>query len=256
MADTAKKLLGNQARWIEKKVLGETKWSDDVTVTYNDLDHMKRWYELEYNKEVADSDFSGRNESRRVEKPPLSHPLHRLLDSSQRSQSGGFATLTWHRFFVLSITAYHFAPEPSEAVFITRWLTYHFFQAGAEGHVLSVTSNSLDFSLFFAGSFITSFQGNRTTLNDTNNPNVPFSPGALPFSSSLVPIPLQGAQIVSSPSSTDAEFSNFTNILWPAGSDSPGNTWLVESGLGIPSKVTMELQESGKLKDLRVVPFI
>lgn len=88
LADTAKKLLGNQARWIEKKVLGETKWSDDVTVTHNvscffieffirnrliylntqDLDYMKRWYELEYNKEVAVSDLGGRDESGRVEK--------------------------------------------------------------------------------------------------------------------------------------------------------------------------------------------
>ncbi|KAJ3877342.1 FAD/NAD(P)-binding domain-containing protein [Lentinula edodes] len=68
LADTAKKLLGKQARWIEKKVLGETKWSDDVTVTHNDLEYMKRWYELEYNKEVAVSDLGGRDESGRVEK--------------------------------------------------------------------------------------------------------------------------------------------------------------------------------------------
>ncbi|KAJ4498332.1 cortical protein marker for cell polarity-domain-containing protein [Lentinula lateritia] len=101
---------------------------------------------------------------------------------------------------------------------------------GAEGRVLSITSNSSDSSLFFAGSFITSFQGNGTTLNDTNNPNVPFSPGASPFSSSLVPIPLQGAQIVGSPSSTDTEFSNVTNILCPAGSDGPGNTWFAGDG--------------------------
>ncbi|KAJ4468223.1 cortical protein marker for cell polarity-domain-containing protein [Lentinula aciculospora] len=101
---------------------------------------------------------------------------------------------------------------------------------GAEGRVLSITSNSSGSSLFFAGSFITSFQGNGTVLNGTNNPNVPFSPGASPFSSSLVPIPLQGAQIVGSPSSTDAQFSNVTNILCPSGSDGPGNTWFAGDG--------------------------
>ncbi|KAF9071081.1 cortical protein marker for cell polarity-domain-containing protein [Rhodocollybia butyracea] len=78
---------------------------------------------------------------------------------------------------------------------------------GAEGRVLSITTNSSDTSLFFAGSFIVSFEGNRTILNSTNNPNVPFSPGATPFSSSL------------------SGFSNITNILCPAGSDGPGNTW-------------------------------
>ncbi|KAE9401582.1 hypothetical protein BT96DRAFT_918714 [Gymnopus androsaceus JB14] len=96
---------------------------------------------------------------------------------------------------------------------------------GAEGRVLSITTNSSESSLFFAGSFITSFQGNGTTLNSTNNPNVPFSAGATPFSSSLVPIPLQGAQIQGSPSSTNSQFSNISNILCPAGSDGPGNTW-------------------------------
>jgi hypothetical protein len=65
-------------------------------------------------------------------------------------------------------------------------------------------------------------------LNTTNNPNVPFSSGATPFSSSLVPIPLQAAQIEidASPSSTDPQFSNIQNILCPAGPDGPGNTWL------------------------------
>lgn len=96
---------------------------------------------------------------------------------------------------------------------------------GAEGRVFSITTNSTESSLFFAGSFITSFQGNGTTLNSTNNPNVPFSAGATPFSSSLVPIPLQSAQVIGSPSSTDSGFSNISNILCPAGSDGPGNTW-------------------------------
>lgn len=35
LADTAKDMLGQKARWIEKKILGVPKWSDDVTVTHN-----------------------------------------------------------------------------------------------------------------------------------------------------------------------------------------------------------------------------
>lgn len=98
--------------------------------------------------------------------------------------------------------------------------------SGAQSKVLSITSNSSDSSIFFAGSFVTSFQGpGSPTLNGTNNPNVPFSSGATPFSSSLVPIPLQNAQVDGSASSTDPQFSNIKNILCPSGADGPGNSW-------------------------------
>ncbi|KAG1838694.1 hypothetical protein F4604DRAFT_1995599 [Suillus subluteus] len=87
-------------------------------------------------------------------------------------------------------------------------------------------------SLFFAGSFLTSFATNATALNNTNNPNIPYSPGATPFSSSLVPVPLEGAQILGQPSSSNPQFSNIPNILCPAGPDGPGNTWLAANGNG------------------------
>ncbi|RDB25199.1 Polarized growth protein rax2 [Hypsizygus marmoreus] len=103
--------------------------------------------------------------------------------------------------------------------------------SGAQSKVLSITSNSTDSSIFFAGSFITAFQGNGSTiLNGTNNPNVPSSSGATPFSSSLVPIPLQDAQVDGSPSSLDAQFGNIKNILCPAGDDGPGNSWFAADG--------------------------
>ena len=35
LADTAKRVLGSQAGRLEKWVLGNTKWSDDITVTHN-----------------------------------------------------------------------------------------------------------------------------------------------------------------------------------------------------------------------------
>jgi hypothetical protein len=102
---------------------------------------------------------------------------------------------------------------------------------GAASEVLSITTNSTSSSLFFAGSFTTSFTGNGTSsFNSTNNPNVPFSKGASPFSSSLVPIPLQNAQIQGSPSTQDADFSNIDNVLCPAGPDGPHNSWFAADG--------------------------
>jgi hypothetical protein len=103
--------------------------------------------------------------------------------------------------------------------------------SGAEARVLSITSNASQSSIFFAGSFVTSYQGSAVALNDTNNPNVPFSAGATPFSSSLVPVPLADAQVDGGPSSSDPQFSNITNVLCPSGADGPGNTWFAADGI-------------------------
>lgn len=102
--------------------------------------------------------------------------------------------------------------------------------SGANAQVFSISQNISSSSLFFAGSFVTSFAGNTTSVNNTNNPNVPYSPGASPFSSSLVPIPLQNAEIEAAPSSTNPEYSNIQAILCPAGPDGPDNTWLAQDG--------------------------
>ncbi|KAI0314914.1 cortical protein marker for cell polarity-domain-containing protein [Amylostereum chailletii] len=103
--------------------------------------------------------------------------------------------------------------------------------AGAAAQVLSITANTSLSSLFFSGSFVTSFQANGTALNASNhNPNVPFSAGATPYSSSLVPIPLEKAQIQGAPASSDPSYSNIENILCPAGGDGAGQTWLGADG--------------------------
>lgn len=41
-ADTALKLLGKEATWKERQVLGSVKYLYDVTITHNDLDYMKK----------------------------------------------------------------------------------------------------------------------------------------------------------------------------------------------------------------------
>ncbi|KAF9046966.1 FAD/NAD(P)-binding domain-containing protein [Hymenopellis radicata] len=66
LADTALKILGEKSRWIERKVLGATRWSDDVTVTHNDSQYMKKWYEMEFCESLAVRDLHGRDESNRV----------------------------------------------------------------------------------------------------------------------------------------------------------------------------------------------
>jgi hypothetical protein len=102
---------------------------------------------------------------------------------------------------------------------------------GGAAEVLSITTNASAASLFFAGSFLTSFATNVSVpLNNTNNPNVPYSAGATPYSSSLVPVPLGGAQVVGSPSTSQSGFSNIENILCPAGADGSGNTWFAADG--------------------------
>lgn len=100
--------------------------------------------------------------------------------------------------------------------------------SGGTAEVTSITTNATDSSLFFAGSFLTAFGNGNVVLNGTNNPNVPFSPGASPFSSSLVPVPLQNAEIDASPSSQQDGFTNINNTLCPAGADGAGNSWFAE----------------------------
>jgi hypothetical protein len=118
---------------------------------------------------------------------------------------------------------------------------------GAAAEVSSITTNASQASLFFSGSFVTTFQGNGSALNTTNNPNVPFSSGATQFSSSLVPIPLEQAQVEGSPSSSDPSFSNIQNILCPAGNDGPGQTWFAADGNGaqITARTFQSISASG-----------
>src|SRR5258708_2647555 len=72
--------------------------------------------------------------------------------------------------------------------------------------VRSITPNSHSSGLYFGGSFITNYGTNSTGLNGTHNPSVPFSTGASPFSSSLVPLPLTTADVLASPSSSESGF--------------------------------------------------
>ncbi|PFH50038.1 hypothetical protein AMATHDRAFT_75855 [Amanita thiersii Skay4041] len=47
-ADAALTMLGNDARWLERRVLGNVKYLWDVTVTHNDLNYMEKYYRVRY----------------------------------------------------------------------------------------------------------------------------------------------------------------------------------------------------------------
>ena len=53
LADTAKKVLANTSQWSERKVLGGAKFSDDITITHNDSNYMKKHYENFYDPKKA-----------------------------------------------------------------------------------------------------------------------------------------------------------------------------------------------------------
>lgn len=125
--------------------------------------------------------------------------------------------------------------SPANAVAVydvasAAWSAPPFGRLTDSGEVFSITTNSSDASLFFAGSFLAPFSNGTVNLNGTNNPNVPFSAGATPFTSSLVPVPLPNNAVDASPSTDQPDFSNVDNILCPAGNDGPGNTWFARDG--------------------------
>lgn len=72
LADTAKQVLGKTSTWRERKVLGSAKFSDDITITHNDSNYMKKHYENFYNAEQAvdtlKNDKKSGEQSSRLEK--------------------------------------------------------------------------------------------------------------------------------------------------------------------------------------------
>ncbi|TRM56662.1 hypothetical protein BD626DRAFT_551463 [Schizophyllum amplum] len=68
LADTAKRILGKKARWIEGRVLGKAKFADDITVTHCDTQYMEKWYTNGFDEERAVDALGDRDESERVEK--------------------------------------------------------------------------------------------------------------------------------------------------------------------------------------------
>lgn len=67
LADTAKKVLGTTASWRERKVLGAARFSDDITITHNDADYMRRHYENFYRADLAAPSVDGTSYAARLD---------------------------------------------------------------------------------------------------------------------------------------------------------------------------------------------
>lgn len=59
LTDTAKRLLTPTITSLERRILGSAKFANDITVTHQDSDYMKRHYENFYNPDVAVSNLNG-----------------------------------------------------------------------------------------------------------------------------------------------------------------------------------------------------
>lgn len=67
LADTNKRLLDKAATWREKQVLGSCKFSDDITITHNDSDYMKKHYTNFYDENQAVTTLSRVDQTTRCE---------------------------------------------------------------------------------------------------------------------------------------------------------------------------------------------
>lgn len=67
LADTAKRLLGPSASWLERFVLGNAKFADDITVTHTDVSYMKKHYTNFFDEEQAVDAIGGEDQTARIE---------------------------------------------------------------------------------------------------------------------------------------------------------------------------------------------
>ena len=67
LTDTAKRLLKPTITSLENKVLGSAKFANDITVTHQDHEYMKRHYENFYDESLAVKKINGRDETHRCD---------------------------------------------------------------------------------------------------------------------------------------------------------------------------------------------
>ena len=58
LADVSKKVLGKTASGLEKRILGSTKWANDITITHYDSDYIRKHYDSFYRPDQAVSTLS------------------------------------------------------------------------------------------------------------------------------------------------------------------------------------------------------
>ncbi|RMY46490.1 hypothetical protein D0865_09252 [Hortaea werneckii] len=67
LTDTAKRLLASTITGLESKVLGSAKFANDITVTHQDTEYMKRHYENFYSEDLAVREINGQDASSRCD---------------------------------------------------------------------------------------------------------------------------------------------------------------------------------------------
>ncbi|KAL1385419.1 hypothetical protein HDK64DRAFT_238043 [Phyllosticta capitalensis] len=67
LADTTKRLLGKTASLRERFVLGSAKFADDITITHNDADYMRKHYQTDFDPSTAVRSLAGTDQSSRVD---------------------------------------------------------------------------------------------------------------------------------------------------------------------------------------------
>lgn len=67
LTDTAQRLLKPTITSLESKILGSAKFANDITVTHQDHEYMKRHYENFYDESLAVDHINGRDETARCE---------------------------------------------------------------------------------------------------------------------------------------------------------------------------------------------
>lgn len=67
LTDSAKRLLQPTITSMESRVLGSAKFANDITVTHQDTDYMRKHYENFYNPEIAVSELNGVSQQKRCD---------------------------------------------------------------------------------------------------------------------------------------------------------------------------------------------
>ncbi|KAG6873468.1 hypothetical protein C0995_015171 [Termitomyces sp. Mi166 len=117
-ADAALALLAKDARWLEKRVLGNVKYLWDITVTHNDIDYMERYYRVKYDPCLNSRKDTHDHDKQQKFKFAEKHfsPLYFIRSyPSDKRKSLGFET-----FFSSDITITKFDGVPPRGPQLTR----------------------------------------------------------------------------------------------------------------------------------------
>lgn len=105
--------------------------------------------------------------------------------------------------------------------------------SGLNGPVETIAPSADGKSLFFGGSFTTTFLNGTAVAGTKTTTNISLATNGTVFASlgsSLVPISLNSSDYVASPTSYVDGFGRPQYAFCPAGPDGPSNTWLVVDG--------------------------